>query len=77
MNRKYTINSCLDFQTGRLPDGRQALIGLLCPAAWAILFSADGDYQETVERNLEFLKPRHDGTFDIYDDRIDPKADTS
>ncbi len=75
MDRKYTIDSCLDFQTGRLPDGRQVLLGLLCPVASAIVFSPEGDYQEVLERALVFLKRRPNGIFDTYDERIKPEIE--
>src|SRR5262249_54108463 len=40
--RRYTIKPAPDFHVGRLRDGRQVLLGLLCPEVVAYFFGAEG-----------------------------------
>lgn len=69
------------FHAGTSRDGRQVLIGLLCPDLVALFFDSDGALLDLEKRPLDFLRPSgvivdgeavegQVGTFDIHDERI-------
>jgi len=56
---QYIINSYGDdFYTGTIADGRQVLMGLLCPKLVAVFFDADGNLLQVESRPLSRLPPR-------------------
>jgi hypothetical protein len=70
------------FDVGTTADGRQVLLGALCPHLVAVFFDSSGDLLAVQTRLLEFLKPSAlivDGkpleglvqTYDIADERIE------
>jgi hypothetical protein len=62
-----------DFQTGITSEGRQVLMGLLCPHLVAYFFSPAGDLQEREARAWHYPAPRMkgNGPFQIYDDEFE------
>src|SRR4051812_41642963 len=57
-----------DFYTGRLGDGRQLLMGLLCPELVAYCFSPGGALLGREARPWNYPAPRSgDGPYRIYD----------
>jgi hypothetical protein len=60
-----------DFHTGTVGDGRQVIMGLLCPNLVAVFFDSSGNFLETQKRALPFMRPK--GPYDIYDKRIGPQ----
>jgi hypothetical protein len=56
--RRYTLKPSLQFHTGRLDDGRQVLLGLLCPEVVTYFFSAAGDLTGVERRAWRTPAPR-------------------
>ena len=67
--RTYAIQPSLDFHTGVLDDGRQALLGLLCPEVVVFIFDRDGRFLTKQVHDWRYPAPRMgaDGPFQIYD----------
>lgn len=70
--RLFPINSHPEygFHAGTTADGRQVLMGLLCPNLVAHLFDGDGRFLGIQTRPLDFLTPSAAGIYNIYDKRI-------
>lgn len=62
------------FHVGTLGDGRQVLMGLLCPDLVAITFDRAGNLLGFDTHPLEFLHPQS-GIYNIYDERIGPREE--
>jgi hypothetical protein len=70
-NRLYPIqNQGYDFFTGVCDDGRQVVMGLLCPHVVAYFFDAQGNLLADEHRPWNKAAPRFgfDGPYKIYDD---------
>lgn len=66
----YSLNGYgSDFYTGRIGDGRQALMGLLCPELVTFFFSPDGALIGREARPWDYPAPQFhgDGPYQIYD----------
>lgn len=62
-----------DFFTGTAADGRQVLMGLLCPEVVAYFFAPDGSFLQREACPWEYPAPRmgDDGPYQIYDDEFE------
>ena len=71
--RRYRIQThdSYGFYAGTTPDGRQVLMGLLCPNLVAFTFDADGTLLGTDERPVPFFQGVRP-PYDIYDQRLPP-----
>ena len=68
-DKTYNLLPYSAFTTGRCADGRQVVMGLLCPDLVTVFFDADGCYLETTSEPWAFPAPRmtDNGPFRIYD----------
>ncbi|MEZ4446189.1 MAG: hypothetical protein R3B72_44340 [Polyangiaceae bacterium] len=69
MARLFAIQPSADFHAGVLDDGRQVLLGLLCPEVVVFVFGRDGRFitkQEQVWRHPA-QRMGTDGPYQIYD----------
>lgn len=69
--KRFKLSSCGDdFTTGVARDGRQVLMGLLCPHLVVVLFDDQGVYLTTEVHPLSQEPPRreNDGPYQIYDE---------
>jgi hypothetical protein len=62
-----------DFYTGQTDNGRQVLMGLLCPDVIAYFFAPSGELLHREIRPWEYPAPRHgeDGPYKIYDSEFE------
>jgi len=59
----FTVQSCEpDFVTGVCADGRQVVMGLLCPNLVAFFFDADGVHSGAEQRTWDTPAPTHPHT---------------
>jgi hypothetical protein len=64
MARKYRLSSCPGrYLTGRLADGRQVLMGVMCPDFAIHYFSAAGDFVEIQNRKLTLPPAIRNGVY--------------
>jgi hypothetical protein len=67
--RLFPIQPAADFHAGVLDDGRQVLLGLLCPDVIVFIFDPDGRLITKQEHEWRHPAPRmgNDGPYRIYD----------
>ena len=68
-DKRYNLLSYSSYTTGRCPDGRQVVMGLLCPNLVTVFFDADGHYLDAHVAPWEHPAPKmqENGPFHIDD----------
>lgn len=77
-SRTYPIQSSAYWCAGHTGDGRQVLLGLLCPNLVAYFFNELGNLIDIQHQYLAFLDASRppDRPYDTYDPRIKPRQDS-